>query len=187
MTWSVANYNTNPNLNTSINGINIAELCSAAGYNDALRQIMADIATWTTAYAVTYPISIANGGTGATTAAAALTALGGLGSQYQRLPQTTKSAAFTFTPAMDGGHVRYTGAAATATIDTNANQAFSVGAVVLVINDGSGALTIATATGPALVWAVSNATGNRTLAVGGIASIIQVATDRWFISGSGLS
>jgi hypothetical protein len=80
MPWGVANYNTNPALNTSINTIDIAENCSAAGYNNALRQIMADIATWTAAYAVTYPISRAQGGTGvaatdATTKASAFTAL----------------------------------------------------------------------------------------------------------------
>lgn len=74
---TVAAYNTNPALNTTIGGVDIGEGCSASGYNNALRQIMADIRTWTDAYAVTYPISIANGGTGQATAGAALTALGG--------------------------------------------------------------------------------------------------------------
>lgn len=76
MPWSVANYNTNPALNIAINTIDIGENAAAAGYNDALRQIMADIKAWTNTYAVAVPITIANGGTGATTAAAALTALG---------------------------------------------------------------------------------------------------------------
>jgi hypothetical protein len=73
---TVASYSPTPALNTSISGIDISEGSAAAGYNNALRQIMADIAVWTAAYAVTYPISVANGGTGAGTAAAALTALG---------------------------------------------------------------------------------------------------------------
>lgn len=73
----VADYNTTPATNTSINGIDISEGCSPAGYNNALRQIMADIKVWTNAYvAPVYPISIANGGTGAITAPAALTSLG---------------------------------------------------------------------------------------------------------------
>lgn len=75
MTWSVANYSTTPALNVTINGVDISEGCDAAGYNNALRQVMADIAAWTNAYAVTYPISIANGGTGQTTAGAAFNAL----------------------------------------------------------------------------------------------------------------
>lgn len=187
MPWGVANYYTNPSLNVSINGIDIAELCSAAGYNDALRQIMADIAVWTAASGVTYPISIANGGTGQITAAAALAALGGLGTAYQRLPQTPKAAAFAYDLTMDGGHVRYTGAAAAATINPNATTAFPVGAVILTINDGSGVVTLTRGVGVALIWAASGADANRSLAVGGMATQIQVATDRWFVSGTGLS
>ena len=72
----VSAYSTTPALNTAISGIDISEGSAAAGYNNALRQIMADIKVWTDAYAVTYPITIALGGTGAATAAAALTALG---------------------------------------------------------------------------------------------------------------
>ena len=187
MPWGVSNYNTNPALNTAINGTDISENCAAAGYNDALRQIMADIATWTAAQGVSFPISIANGGTASTTAAAALAALGGLGSQYRRLPQTAKSAAFTYDPSMDGGYVRYTGAAAAATIDTNANQAFVQDAIVETVNDGSGALTITPVTGVTLVWAANGSTGARTLATSGMAFMQQVAINRWYISGTGVS
>lgn len=73
----IDDYDPVPANNTDIAGIDISEGSAAAGYNNALRQIMADIKTWTDAYAVTYPISIANGGTGQDTAAEALTALGG--------------------------------------------------------------------------------------------------------------
>jgi hypothetical protein len=37
-----SSYSTNPDSNTSINGINIAENCPAANTNNALRQIAAD-------------------------------------------------------------------------------------------------------------------------------------------------
>ena len=187
MTWGVSNYSTTPTANTTINGIDIAENCAAGGFNDALRQMMADIATWTASYAVTYPIAINKGGTGQTTAAAGLAALGGLSSAYQRLPQAAKSAAFSFTTDMDGGHVRYTGAAAAATIDPNATTNFPRDAVVLIVNDGSGALTITRGTGVALIWSATGADANRTLAAGGMATILQVATNRWFISGAGLT
>jgi hypothetical protein len=46
MTWGISSYNTTPASNTNVNGINIGELCNASGINDAIRQIMADIATW---------------------------------------------------------------------------------------------------------------------------------------------
>ena len=42
----VSDYNTTPISNSSINGINIAEGWSAADMNNALRQMMADIAEW---------------------------------------------------------------------------------------------------------------------------------------------
>ena len=40
---AVADYSSDPDGNTSINGINIAEDCSPAGINNALRQLMADV------------------------------------------------------------------------------------------------------------------------------------------------
>ena len=40
---SVSDYNTDPNSNTSISGINIAEGCPPSGINNAIRQMMADI------------------------------------------------------------------------------------------------------------------------------------------------
>lgn len=42
---SVADYNTDPDSNTSISGINIAEGCPPSGINNAIRQMMADIKT----------------------------------------------------------------------------------------------------------------------------------------------
>jgi hypothetical protein len=92
MPWAgVADYNTNPTLNGLINGNDISEGSAAAGYNNALRQIMADIAAWTAVHGVTYPISIANGGTGQITANAAFNALAAAGGTVTgTLKQATK-------------------------------------------------------------------------------------------------
>lgn len=184
---AVGDYNTNPALNTAISGIDISEGSAASGYNNALRQIMADIATWTAAYAITYPIAIDKGGTGQITAAAALAALGGLPDDYKELQQSAKSAAFQFDLTQSAGHVYYTGAAAAATIPPNATVAFPIGTTILIINNGSGALTLTRGAAVALKWASTGADANRALAVGGMASIIQVATDLWFVSGTQLS
>lgn len=40
---AVNDYNTDPDLNTSISGINIAEGCAPSGINNAIRQLMADV------------------------------------------------------------------------------------------------------------------------------------------------
>jgi|GEM_PF-2108280 len=45
MTWSLSAYSSTPGSNTLVNGINIAEGCNASGINDAIRQVMADIAS----------------------------------------------------------------------------------------------------------------------------------------------
>ena len=39
----ISDYNEDPDLNTSINGINIAEGCPPSGINNAIRQLMADL------------------------------------------------------------------------------------------------------------------------------------------------
>lgn len=43
---AVSDYSTTPAANVSINGINIGENCPAANVNNALRQMMADIAVF---------------------------------------------------------------------------------------------------------------------------------------------
>lgn len=40
---AVSNYSTNPDENTTISGINIAEGCAPSGINNAIRQLMADV------------------------------------------------------------------------------------------------------------------------------------------------
>lgn len=183
----VGAYNTNPALNTSISGVDISEGCNASWFNDALRQMMADIAVWTASNGVSYPVSIGNGGTGQTTAAAALTALGGLSATYQHLPQSAKSSGFTFDLTQDAGHVLYSGSAATATVPTNAGVAFPIGTAIVVVNNGSGALAIARAGGVSMKWASTGADADRSLAIGGMATLLKVGTDLWFISGAGLT
>lgn len=42
----ISEFDTNPDLNTDINSINIAEGCSPAGINNAIRQLMADLKDW---------------------------------------------------------------------------------------------------------------------------------------------
>jgi hypothetical protein len=188
MTWSYLDYNANPDLNVTINGVDIGEFSSAAGYNNALRQIMADIKGFTVAYTPpSYPVSIANGGTGATDAATALTNLGALSVSYRQLPQSAKNAGFTLDLTQGAGHVYYTGAAATATVPPNSSVAFPIGTAITIVNNGSGALAIARGAGVSLKWAATNADADRSLAIGGMAALLKVSTDLWFISGAALT
>ncbi len=75
---AVADYNVSPALNVTINGINIGEGMSRSDVNNAFRQIMADVKTFS-ATVPTSPIPLANGGTGQTTAGPAFNAIAAAG------------------------------------------------------------------------------------------------------------
>ena len=99
---------------------------------------------------------------------------------YRDLPQLTS---FGTLAATDGGkHYYGTG---TITVPTNASVPLSVGTAVLII--ATGTTTISAAGGVTLRWGGTSGTGSRTLAQYGVATLVKVATDTWYISGVGLS
>jgi hypothetical protein len=110
----------------------------------------------------------------------------GLG--YLGVPQNAAGAGYTLVLADAGKHIYYTGGATTFTVPTNASVAFPIGTAISIINNGSGAITISTASltvykaGTSTAWASGN-----TLAIRGLATLIKVAENTWFISGAGLS
>jgi hypothetical protein len=166
MPWSVSSYSTDPNSNNLINGIDIAEFSDAEGYNNALRQIMADIASW-----------VATG----------LGTLGGLSAAYRDLQLVAKSAAFAFADDDRAKAILYTGAAAAATINPQSTTTITVGGVYVVRNIGSGNLTLTRGAGVSLKANGSPTSANSVLAVGGVATLIYWGSDDWTVTGSGLS
>lgn len=110
--------------------------------------------------------------------------------RWPSLPQISVSAARTLA-LTDAAHQLYRptsdSTARTWTIPANASIAFPVGTVITMLNDGSaGDITIAI-TSDTLVWVPDGTTGSRTLAPFGAATILKVASTRWWISGSGLT
>lgn len=120
--------------------------------------------------------------TGALTSSALANAVG-----YKGLPQNAQGGNFTFDLTQMGQHVLLSGAASTCTIPPNSSVAFEVGSAITLVNDGSAGKTLAQGVGVTLKLAGSGATGNRTLAVGALATIVKVATDTWYVSGAGVS
>lgn len=165
---------------------------SPANVDNAMRSIMALIrATFASALqtflAGTSALPLANGGTAATSASAALTSLGALADTYRDLPVTTKTAAFTFASADRATGLNYTGAAAAATIDPNATTAIATGGTIVLRNAGTGAVTITRGAGVSLYVNGSTTSANATLAIGGVCTLVKWATDTWTVTGSGLS
>jgi hypothetical protein len=74
------------------------------------------------------------------------------------------------------------------TIPANGSVAFPTGTIVTLVNGGaSGAITVKRDTGVVLVLAGTGGDADRTLAAYGVATILKVATNTWFISGAGVS
>ena len=102
---------------------------------------------------------------------------------YIGAPQSTN----TTVAASDAGkHIYFTGGStATLTVNTNSTTAIDVGTVILVVNNNSGNLTIS---GAGVTFQLANgATGNRTVATKGMATMLKVATDTWYVSGAGVT
>ena len=102
---------------------------------------------------------------------------------YIGAPQSTN----TTVAASDAGkHIYFTGGStATLTVNTNSTTAIDVGTVILVVNNNSGNLTIS---GAGVTFQLANgATGNRTVATKGMATMLKVATDTWYVTGPGVT
>jgi hypothetical protein len=98
---------------------------------------------------------------------------------YRDIPQLTSLGTLATT---DGGkHYYGTG---TITIPTNSSVPLAVGTTILII--ASAAITVSTGS-ITLIQVGTGSTGSRTIAQYGMATIIKVATDTWYISGTGVS
>jgi hypothetical protein len=107
---------------------------------------------------------------------------------YKGLPQNQQTSTYTLALADMGDHVYTTAGAFTITIPANATTAFPIGAAITIINEDANK-TLAPAAGVTLVLAgtAGATTGNRTLAIGSVATVIKVGTNRWFVSGAGVT
>ena len=106
---------------------------------------------------------------------------------YRDIPQV---AAGNVTLALtDAGKHYYSTAAyiTTLTIPTNANVGFPIGTAITIVNQGTGNITVANAA-TVTMYLASNSTAstNRTVTSYGMATLLKVATNTWFIDGSGV-
>jgi hypothetical protein len=107
------------------------------------------------------------------------------------IPQNSKSAAYTTVAADAGKHILHPTAdnnARTFTIDSNANVPYVIGTAITFINQIN-TVTIAITSDTMTLYAGSGTgtTGSRTLAAGGTATAVKVASTAWIITGIGLT
>ena len=159
---------------------------------------------------LTTPLSVAQGGTGATTAGSALTNLGAAASGantditaldqdvtitatgtiaagtlgYRGLPQNAQTGAYTLALSDAGKQVaNTTGGWA---IPANASVAFPIGTAIALYNDSGSSQTVSITTDTLRQAGTAN-TGTRTVAQYGLVTCVKVASTTWVISGAGLS
>jgi hypothetical protein len=107
---------------------------------------------------------------------------------YRDIPQVSFTANTTIATTDAGRHYYSTLSTGNVlTIANNASQGFQIGAAISIINQGSGNITVAQGSGVTLYLAGNATSGNRSVATFGMATLIKVATDTWFINGTGVS
>lgn len=128
----------------------------------------------------------ANGATGATGPEGPASISDGAGNSfptgYKAMPQSTNVTGTLV--ASDAGKHLYINT--NIIIPANSTVPFPVGTVITFIANGA-SITITPTVGMTLRLVNSSNTGSRTLASHGMAGIVKVATDTWYISGNGLS
>ena len=107
---------------------------------------------------------------------------------YRDIPQVSFAANATIATADAGKHFYSTSASnLILTIANNASQAFQTGSALTIINEGTGNITVAQGSGVTLYLAGNATSGNRTISTFGMATCIKVATNTWFINGTGVA
>lgn len=107
---------------------------------------------------------------------------------YRGAPILGQDAAYTFVLLDSGKTILHTSAGAhTWTIPTNAAVNFPNGTAIVLLNTGSGAVTISRSAGVALRIGGSSVDADRTLGQHGIATLFKADVNSWYITGSGVS
>lgn len=142
---AVSDYSTNPASNTTISGINIAEGCPPSGINDAIRQMMADLATFATSPTGTQNYTTAqNWAKAGDVASASTTDIGTMVGNYAHI---TGTGTVTGLGTVQAGTLRYVKFTGACTLTNGANLALpgaanivtAAGDTALFVSEGSGA------------------------------------------------
>jgi hypothetical protein len=106
---------------------------------------------------------------------------------YLNIPQV--SAANATLALTDSGKHYYSTTAGnlTLTIPTNANVAFATGTAISVVVQAAGNVLVNAASGVTLYMGGNSTAGNRVISTYGMATLMKVATNTWFINGTGVA
>ena len=103
--------------------------------------------------------------------------------------QNTQNANHTLVAGDANKHIYKSNTTAYAwTVPPNSSVAFPIGTVVTLVNGGSsGSITVTRGASVVIRLAGDGTDSDKTLAAYGLATLLKVATDTWFISGAGVT
>ena len=106
---------------------------------------------------------------------------------YRDVPQVvfTSNATLALTDA--GKHYFSSNSANVITIPNNTTVSFNIGTAISIIQQGSANLTVTPGSGVTLYLAGNSTSSSRTLGNYGMATLMKVGTDTWFINGTGVN
>jgi hypothetical protein len=108
----------------------------------------------------------------------------------QTVPQNAQSTNYVLQLTDAGKHIYYTQATNTTLyIPTTSNVAFSNGSTIMIVSrtSSSANITVSPNTGVTMYFAGNTTSASRNVTTYGMASLIQVASNTWFINGTGVS
>lgn len=108
---------------------------------------------------------------------------------YRNLPTSrSTSANITLADSDKGKKIVFTGGTArTFTINPHSSTAIDTDAIITIVNNGTAAITLSRGAGVACKLMGTGADANRTIAAGGVCTLMQVTNDTWFAGGPGVS
>jgi hypothetical protein len=107
---------------------------------------------------------------------------------YKEIPPVVLSGNDTIALEDSGKHFRSTTAGnITLSIPTNATVAFPTGTAISIVEQAAGNILVNAISGVTLYQAGNSTAGNRVISTFGVATLMKVDTDTWFISGTGVS
>lgn len=105
------------------------------------------------------------------------------------LTQNVRNASYTLEISDKGKHIYHSdGTARTYTVPPNSSVAFPIGTTITIVNDASssgGTITLAQGSGVTIIDSNTGSSGSKTMDRYGMATLLKVGTDRWYVSGSG--
>jgi hypothetical protein len=106
---------------------------------------------------------------------------------YRDIPQVVFTSNSTLALTDAGKHYYSANSANVITIPNNTTVSFNIGTAISIVQQGTANLTVTPGSGVTLYLAGNSTSASRTLGNFGMATLMKVGTDTWFINGTGVN